>query len=93
MYDNIGGKIKGLAKALGIIFLVVGIIACLLFVSGVFDRMDEDEALIVGIASLVAGVLIYFSSWVLYGFGQHVEDTETIREVLVSEHIEKNKEK
>ena len=68
MYDNIGAKLKGLAKAVFIIlslgFIVLGI---------VLICIDEDFILI-GILQMVIGpFLAWVSSWVLYGFGEIID--------------------
>ena len=77
MYNNIGGKIKGLAKVLGWLFLIGGIIAWLIFIT---NGKKYDDG--IGWGALVGCVLSFISTWFLYGFGQLVEDTEGIRSEL-----------
>lgn len=73
MYDNIGGKIKGLAKAIFIIEAIVTII------TGIMLLITGELALF-GLLILICGPLIaWVSSWVLYAFGELVEDVGIIR--------------
>lgn len=72
MYDNVGKKIMTLAKVLGWIFLIAGIITAIVF-------MSFGWKFFIVIASLIGGVLLYVSSWFLYGFGQLVDDVSAMR--------------
>ena len=75
MYDNIGGKIKGLAKGT----FIVEAIAAIIFGIAMLADGDEDLA-IVGALTLICGPIVaWISSWVLYAFGQIVEDVRAIR--------------
>lgn len=72
MYDNVGKKIMTLAKVLGWIFLIAGLIITEGFVS------EKREFLIV-IIPLISGILLFISSWFLYGFGKLVDDVSAMR--------------
>ena len=72
MYDNVGKKIMTLAKVLGWIFLIAGIITAIVF-------MSFGWKFFIVIAPLIGGVLLYVSSWILYGFGQLVDDISAMR--------------
>ena len=72
MYDNIGEKIKNLAQVLGWIFLGAGMIGAI----GLWFGLNSFLA---GLAALAVGTLSYVGTWVLYGFGQLVEDTAAMR--------------
>ena len=66
MYDNIGGKIKGLAKATFIVEAIASVIA------GIALGIATEEwwcALILFCGPIVAWV----SSWLLYGFGEIID--------------------
>ena len=66
MYDNIGGKIKGLAKATFIVEAIAAIIV------GIVLWVETEEwwcALILFCGPIVAWV----SSWLLYGFGEIID--------------------
>ena len=72
LYENIGEKIKNWAKW---IFIVEAISA----VIGGFVLVGNDGVAI-GLIVLLAGpVIAWISSWLLYAFGQLVEDVNTIR--------------
>ena len=65
MYDNIGGKIKGLAKATFIVEAIAAIIV------GIVLLVEEEWwcTLILFCGPIVAWV----SSWLLYGFGEIID--------------------
>ena len=72
LYENIGEKIKSWAKW---IFIIEAISAV---VSG-FVLMGNDDA-VVGLIVLLAGPLVaWVSSWILYAFGQLVDDVHASR--------------
>jgi len=70
MYDNIGGKIKGLAK---IMFIVEAIGAV---ITGIVLLATDDDLIFSGLLTLFCGpITAWVSSWVLYAFGELVEKT------------------
>lgn len=70
MYDNIGKKIKGLAKALFIIEAIAAVIAGIVFWS------IDEEFFFIGLLVIVGGALLaWISSWFLYGFGELIDKT------------------
>lgn len=69
MYNNIGRKIKGLAKGLFIIESVVAVIIALVLMAR--SVKAGFRFLVVGVP--VIACLAWISSWVLYGFGAMVE--------------------
>ncbi len=74
MYDNIGGKIKGLAKTMFIVEAIGAIITGLVLLS-----IDED-LIGYGLLTLVCGPIVaWVGSWLLYAFGELVEDVHAIR--------------
>ena len=65
MFDNIGGKIKGLAKVLFWLEAIASVIVGLVLV-------EDTEGLSLLLA--IAGVLVaWVSSWFLYGFGEIID--------------------
>lgn len=75
MYNNIGGKIKGLSIA----FAVIGIIVAVLFGLIRLFNMDDFEDFIKSIVmTLVGCVASWISSWLFYGLGELIEDTHSI---------------
>ena len=74
MYDNIGGKIKGLAKTM---FIVEAIGAVIM---GIVLLATDDDLIFAGLLTLFCGPIIaWVSSWVLYAFGELVEDIHAMR--------------
>ena len=68
MYDNIGGKIKGLAKWTFIVEAIGLIIAAM------FIMVDDEDMIPVGLLAMIVGPLVaWISSWVLYGFGEIID--------------------
>lgn len=68
MYDNIGGKIKGLAKASFVVATIAEVITG-------FALMAVDEDLIIyGLLAMFVGPIVaWISSWCLYGFGELID--------------------
>ena len=70
MYDNIGGKIKGLAKAT----FIVGAIAAV--ITGIALMASDEDMIPVGLLVMVVGPIVaWVSSWLLYGFGELIENS------------------
>lgn len=84
MFNNIGGKIKTLTRVvcwIGIAASVIGGVVC----------MFDDEALL-GLAVIVGGALAsWVGSFVLYGFGELVENVTVIAELSAKADAEKNR--
>ncbi|MBE6944328.1 MAG: hypothetical protein E7453_08805 [Ruminococcaceae bacterium] len=77
MYSNIGGKIKGLAKAICIIE------AALSAIGGVLLVALDDDLIMYGMALAIIGpVIAWLSSWAMYGFGELIERVSEISWVL-----------
>ncbi len=84
MFDNIGRKIKILAKTICWIGIVCSVIIAMIIFAGADKALDSLKAayLFFGFAFLILGPLFsWISSFVLYGFGELVE---TICEVAES---------
>ena len=70
LYDNIGNKIKGLAKTA---FIVEAIGAV---VTGLVLLFTDEDLILCGFLTLICGPIIaWVSSWILYAFGELVERT------------------
>ena len=85
MFKNIGKKIMGLAKfitGLGIAFSAVGAIGC----AGVIIAEDEDLFVLALLAAVVVFGLGFLTAWLgsflLYGFGQLIHNSEESKELL-----------
>lgn len=71
LYEDIGGKIKNLAKWIFVIEAGIAVIA------GFFLLEENTWA---GLLALIGGPLVaWISSWILYAFGQIVEDVHAMR--------------
>ena len=73
-YNNIGRKIKCLAV---VIFISEAIIAIIYGISLISN--NSDNMMLFGVLIAILGPIIaWISSWLLYGFGQLVENTDVI---------------
>ena len=73
LFDNIGAKIKTLAKWT---FIVEAVSAIITGITLLFD-----EYILAGLLTLFCGPIVaWVSSWILYGFGELVESTCTLRQ-------------
>ena len=68
LYGNIGGKLKGLAKAMFIVETLAAIIGGIALIA-----IDEDLMLYGLLVLLVGPFVAYLGSWFLYAFGELVE--------------------
>ena len=83
MYDNIGEKIKGLAKASFIVAAIAEVI------TGIALMATDEDLILYGFLVIVVGPIVaWFSSWLLYGFGQLIENSDILagREKAPSEN-------
>jgi len=75
MFDNIGNKIKGLAKVLFIVLVIADIIV------GIVLMSLDDGLIAIGLPIMLGGpVIAWISSWILYGFGQLIENSDKLVE-------------
>ena len=72
MYNNIGGKIKGLAKG----FFFIEALASIIGGIALILESHRDDEIFIGVIIIIAGPIIaWISSWFLYAFGELVEKT------------------
>ena len=84
MFENIGGKIKGMAK----FFCWVGIIGSV-SISMVFFSSNNNTA--AGIAVLIGGpICSWLGSLMTYGFGELIEKVESIDKKLKVSYSKSN---
>lgn len=70
MYDNIGGKIKGLAIA---VFIAEAIVT---FILGIAFVVSNEHIVAIGLIVMILGpIFAWISSWLLYGFGELIDNT------------------
>ena len=70
MFDNIGGKIKGLA----IIQLILGCIGSIVLAAILAAEIDE-LSLLIGLVGIAVSIV---NAFLLYGLGQLVENSDII---------------
>ncbi len=84
MYKNIGGKIKGLAVFFCVIGILTSIVIGVLAMVGASEFSYFDDSVAVmgvfgGLLTIIVGSLIsWVSSFLLYGFGQLVQNSDRI---------------
>lgn len=74
MYNNIGGKIKDLAKGTFIVESIISVIMS-------FVMMIDTEGLSL-LLIIVGPIIAWVSSWLLYGFGEIIDKLCEISEIL-----------
>ncbi len=75
MFKDIGVKIKDLARFLS----VVGIVASIIFGIGIFQNVNAGTGMLV----IICGPIVsWISSWLLFGFGELVDNTTLIAKKL-----------
>ena len=82
MFDNIGGKIKGLAKLICWAGIVVSAIL------GILIWANHGNFLTGLLYIVVGGLASWIGSFCTYGFGQLIEDTAAIRYQLMKRAVE-----
>ena len=79
-YDNIGGKIKNLAKwGCRITILLMWTAAYIAFVMLVNNKWTVNLCWIPLVGAIVGPVLAWIGSWVMYAYGELVEDIHAMR--------------
>ena len=80
MFDNIGGKIKNLAT----VICVIGIIASVILAIALWSQNERyNPTVALGFGVLIGGCVgSWVGSFFMYGFGQLIEDTSAIRDLL-----------
>jgi len=82
MYENIGGKIKGLAKVL---FILEAIVA---FITGIYliaEANNDSDTFFCVLLMFGGPIMAWISSWCLYGFGELVDKACSIESKLCPE--------
>ena len=84
MFENIGSKIKGVAR----VFFIIG---CIISVLAGFILMTNTSYIILGYVVILVGILLsWLSTILLYGIGQLVENSDICAELMSQNAIEKN---
>ena len=78
-YDNIGGKIKGLAKAAFIVEAISAVLSGFVMVILGIDDFFETNLILYGILTMILGPIVaWVGSWLLYAFGELVENSTSL---------------
>ena len=96
MFKNPGRKLKGIAKVVFALLLIVYVIIGVAIMLGVMpvgdNYLDGATAIVVGVVLILVGILIaWLSSIALYAAGAAVDDIQTIK-ILQLDHYKKNGE-
>ena len=93
-FDNIGGKIKNLAKwSCWITILLIWIAAPISFIVLVSDDWTAELCWIPLVGAIVGPIFVWLGSWAMYAFGEFIEDTHAIRNKYYPTEEEKTKQK
>ena len=83
MYKNIGQRIKELAQLNAGIGIAVSIVIGVKFI---FSGIENAPEIVLGVLIILLGsFLSWISSFVLYGFGQLVDNSDLIAEKIMNE--------
>ena len=87
-FDNIGAKIKGLAKTCFVVETIAAIF------TGIGLMASDDDMILIGLLVIVAGPFVaWVGSWLLYGYGELIERTCEIADNTRGEAKAPNNEK
>ncbi len=80
-FDNIGSKIKNLAKwSCWITILLIWIVAPISFIALVADDWTAEFCWIPLVGAIVGPVFVWIGSWTMYAFGEFVDDIHAMRD-------------
>ena len=88
MYNNIGDKIKTVAKTVGIVGMVFSLIVGF-FICVALGELIGGAGVIIGLAIMVGGSIVsWMSTWLLYSWGDIVDNVQQINETLTKRDLE-----
>ena len=91
MFENIGKKIKTLAKVLCWVGIVISIIYAIALFLIAMDSYDEETFIIMGIVTLIVGPLTsWISSFFMYGFGELIDKASDIEKKINAQNPTRN---
>ncbi len=82
MFNNIGGKIQTLASLIAGVGIFVSLLGGVTATIQMYDSFVEDFAFVGIIIGVVGALLSWISSFLLYGFGELIEQTSEINHHL-----------
>lgn len=88
MYNNIGKKIKLAAKIIGGLGIFTSVIWGLILISQAFGYWGEPIFIFMGLMVMaVGGFFSWAGTWLLYGFGELIENVAVIAENTKKEEV------
>lgn len=89
MFSNIGGKIKGLATVISVIGIGLSVICGIIMI---IAGANSGGAMVgTGFAVLIVGSLAsWIGAFIIYGFGELIENTTVIAELMAKSDAEKH---
>ena len=86
IYDDVGMKIKKLAKVLCIVSIIASVITAIVYFVLATQYYDEAPYIFTGLGFLVLGpIFSWIGSLGIYGFGEIVDGVSTIEAISISE--------
>lgn len=97
MFKNPGRKLKGLAKVIFALLLIVYVVIAIAIMAGMpigeNGGLSGTPAIIVGVVLILVGFLVaWLSSIALYAAGAAVDDIQTIKKIQLELYNKKNGE-
>ena len=89
-FDDIGGKIKNLAKWSCWVTILLGWLGAIIAFFALFIEGNFLSAILLLVSAVAYSFLVWFSCWGLYAFGELVEDTHATRFSSKLSNIDKN---
>lgn len=85
MFNNVGGKIKVMAQIIGYVGIAFSILGCLGNILTAVDNLYFSSAIYWLLGLVFLPVLSWVGSLFLYGFGQLVENSDTLIDLLTDD--------
>ena len=82
MFDNVGGKIKVVAKVSCYVGIVLSLFGCLGNIVTAIENYNPTSAIFWLIGFVLFPILSWLSSLLLYGIGQLVENSDTLVDLM-----------
>ena len=80
MFNNIGGKIKALAKVMCWIGIVMSVLSGIMTIVAGASSYDATSAIVSGVVIIIVGPLLsWIGSFFTYGFGELVENSQYLK--------------
>ncbi len=102
MFNNSGQKIKGWAKSLFVILLIIGLFMIIVYHNQFKVLMENDalnitpaayrfsEIIVFGFGFVIYVALTYISCLLIYGYGELIENTKTINNDMADQKVSVN---